>query len=481
MTQPELPPESAHFVRVFGEFMESVNRHTAQRPDDRPGVAETVSEHLGRSPLGVAVVAEQVPGMRSADADIAIETVVERTGGGRVVGIGGGEQRMHHSLSEIVEQDAQWKQFPLSAVDYVRTPVGPHATRRVVSFGLHLFHYTAGGGPVPVALLQRAANPRFAMAGSIEILTPDEDVAAALLTDLRATMDEKSVLRGQLVSFVVTEFDPRAGGVTFLERPRIAPEDVILPEGVLDRVARQVLGVAEHRDRLLAAGQHLKRGVLLYGPPGTGKTHTVRYLAGARPEVTVIVLTGTSFALVRMATEIARALEPAVVVLEDCDLIAEDRSFHDGPQPLLFELLEAMDGIRPDADVAFVLTTNRADLLERALADRPGRIDLAAEIPLPDEPARLSLFLLYRAGIDFSDEALARAAARTEGVTASFVKEVVRRAVLIAAEAGEDVGDAHLDAAVTELVDDAARITRSLLGGRPADEASSTFEHFSDG
>ena len=182
-----------------------------------------------------------------------------------------------------------------------------------------------------------------------------------------------------------------------------------------------------------------------------------------------------------MATEIARALEPAVVVLEDCDLIAEDRSFHDGPQPLLFELLEAMDGIRPDADVAFVLTTNRADLLERALADRPGRIDLAAEIPLPDEPARLSLFRLYRAGIDFSDEALARAAARTEGVTASFVKEVVRRAVLIAAEAGEDVGDAHLDAAVTELVDDAARITRSLLGGRPADEASSTFEHFSDG
>lgn len=481
MTQPELPPESAHFVRVFGEFMESVNRHTAQRPDDRPGVAETVSEHLGRSPLGVAVVAEQVPGMRSADADIAIETVVERTGGGRAVGIGGGEQRMHHSLSEIVEQDAQWKQFPLSAVDYVRTPVGPHATRRVVSFGLHLFHYTAGGEPVPVALLQRAANPRFAMAGSIEILTPDEDVAAALLTDLRATMDEKSVLRGQLVSFVVTEFDPRAGGVTFLERPRIAPEDVILPEGVLDRVARQVLGVAEHRDRLLAAGQHLKRGVLLYGPPGTGKTHTVRYLAGARPEVTVIVLTGTSFALVRMATEIARALEPAVVVLEDCDLIAEDRSFHDGPQPLLFELLEAMDGIRPDADVAFVLTTNRADLLERALADRPGRIDLAAEIPLPDEPARLSLFRLYRAGIDFSDEALARAAARTEGVTASFVKEVVRRAVLIAAEAGEDVGDAHLDAAVTELVDDAARITRSLLGGRPADEASSTFEHFSDG
>src|SRR5690606_41686778 len=126
------------------------------------------------------------------------------------------------------------------------------------------------------------------------------DVAAALRTALRATMDEKSVLRGQLVSFVVTEFDPSAGGVTFLERPRIAPEDVILPEGVLDRVARQVLGVAEHRDRLLAAGQHLKRRVLLYGPPGPGPTHPVRHPAGAPPRVTVTVLTGTPLAPARM-------------------------------------------------------------------------------------------------------------------------------------------------------------------------------------
>ena len=55
----------------------------------------------------------------------------------------------------------------------------------------------------------------------------------------------------------------------------------------------------------------------------------------------------------------ARALQPSIVVLEDCDLIAEDRSFGHGPQPLLFEVLDAMDGLDNDADVAFVLTTNR--------------------------------------------------------------------------------------------------------------------------
>jgi len=42
-----------------------------------------------------------------------------------------------------------------------------------------------------------------------------------------------------------------------------------------------------------------------------------------------------------------------------------------GPQPLLLTLLDAMDGLTAEADVAFVLTTDRADLLEEALSQRP--------------------------------------------------------------------------------------------------------------
>ena len=45
---------------------------------------------------------------------------------------------------------------------------------------------------------------------------------------------------------------------------------------------------------MLAAGQHLKRGLLLYGPPGTGKTHTMRYLLGQMSDYTRLVLTGRS-------------------------------------------------------------------------------------------------------------------------------------------------------------------------------------------
>ena len=183
------------------------------------------------------------------------------------------------------------------------------------------------------------------------------------------------------------------------------------PQGLLEKVSDHALGIAEHRESLNEYGQHLKRGVLLYGRPGTGKTHTVRYLLSQSEGVTAILLSGGSLARISEAAAMARALQPSIVVLEDCDLIAEDRSFGHGPQPLLFEVLDAMDGLDNDADVAFVLTTNRVDMLERALAQRPGRVDLAVDIPLPALAERIGLVRLYARGIPFSPDAVEDAAA----------------------------------------------------------------------
>jgi ATP-dependent 26S proteasome regulatory subunit len=45
-------------------------------------------------------------------------------------------------------------------------------------------------------------------------------------------------------------------------------------------------------------------------------------------------------------------------------------------------------------DIIVVLTTNRPDILEPALAARPGRVDLAVELPLPDAEGRRRLLEL---------------------------------------------------------------------------------------
>jgi ATP-dependent 26S proteasome regulatory subunit len=252
-------------------------------------------------------------------------------------------------------------------------------------------------------------------------------------------------------------------GATFLRRPEVAASDVVLPDGVLDEIVGHVLGIGEHRRRLLELGQHLKRGLLLYGAPGTGKTLTVRHLIGRATGSTVLVLRGESLRFVQHAAAIARTFQPSIVVLEDIDLVAMERDYT--PQPLLFEVLDALDGLDGDADVAFVMTTNRVDVLERALAERPGRVDLGVEIPLPGPVERERLFRLYARGLGFSPEAIRAAAERTASTTGSFAKEVVRSAVVIAAERGETPGDAHFTAALDELLAASRRLTRRMLGG----------------
>lgn len=241
-------------------------------------------------------------------------------------------------------------------------------------------------------------------------------------------------------------------------------DEVILPDNILERVTQHVLGIAEHTGVLRSFGQHLKRGILLYGPPGTGKTHTVRHLVGRSPQHTVVLLRGATLSFISHAAVIARALQPALVVLEDCDLVAADRDFSPTGSPLLFDVLDALDGLDSDADVTFLLTTNRVDLLESALVERPGRVDLAIEIPLPELPERLRLLQLYRRQVAFTDEALAVAAERTQGMSAAFAKELIRRGVLEAALVDEEPGDEHLERALEALLSEHEMLTRRLLG-----------------
>jgi hypothetical protein len=354
-------------------------------------------------------------------------------------------------------------------------PAGPGGlTRPCVQCGIYL---VAGSGGAAAVLLR---GPEEHGRGGVraEVACAAGERAQRAVDEIRRLALEHNVFRGHVVAFGGEVFDgDECGLLSFLDRPDIGREQVILPAPVLDGIERQVLGVARHASRLRASGQHLRRGVLLYGPPGTGKTHTLRYLMGRLAGVTVVVLSGGALGMIAAACSVARALQPAVVVVEDVDLIAEDREYHLGDNPLLFELLNEMDGLGSDADVTFLLTTNRADLLEAALAARPGRVDHAAELPVPDADARARLIRLYQGRLELDLTDAAAVIGRTEGVTASVIKKLLRRAALIAAEADADgtesqapirVTDAHLNAALDQLLDSRSALTQSLLGGGPA-------------
>ncbi|SEE97632.1 ATPase family associated with various cellular activities (AAA) [Arthrobacter alpinus] len=448
------------FIKDFGTLVR-LAQATIEPVKGGDELLQTLSRHLGVPPKEVSVVVEEIPAHRLADLDILLDNIASRDPNARLVGIGGGDQRNHMSLSDMVQHANMHAAFPLAQPDFTNQPVGPDKQRQTVALGLRLFSYAGAA----MAVLQREAKPNFGRQfATVEVLAATPADTAKFLAEVRRRMEHESVFKGHVISLQVSEYGPSMGGVTFIRRPELSRADIILPHGVLTRVEEHTLGIGRQAQFLQAHGQHLKRGLLLYGPPGTGKTHTVRYLLSQSAGTTAVLLSGGSLARIAEAAKLARALAPAIVVLEDCDLIAEDRSFGNGPQPLLFEVLDAMDGLDSDSDVAFVLTTNRVDMLERALAQRPGRVDLAVEIPLPSEPERVELLQLYSCELAFSPSALEAAAAQTAGTTASLAKELMRRAVVAASLAGEDPSDSHLAVAVNQLMDDGAALTRSLLG-----------------
>ncbi len=299
----------------------------------------------------------------------------------------------------------------------------------------------------------------------VEVMAADRAGAERFLSDVREAMRARSVYRGHVIS-LAAEFPEFT--IKFHRLPEIGREAIILPDGLLERIERQTIAFGRYSHQLQMAGRHLKRGLLLHGPPGTGKTLTVMYLATMMRDRTIFLVTGKGLGLISHTCAMARMLEPSIVVLEDVDLVAEERTKGGAgcATPVLFELLNEMDGLSNDVDILFLLTTNRPDLLEPALAARPGRVDQAIEIPIPDAFCRRRLFELYGRGMTLEVADLHRFIARTEGASAAFIRELLRRAALFAAEDAAEivVSDRHLDEALHDLVVQGGELTKSLLG-----------------
>jgi ATP-dependent 26S proteasome regulatory subunit len=126
-----------------------------------------------------------------------------------------------------------------------------------------------------------------------------------------------------------------------------------------------------------------------------------------------------------------------------------------------------MDGLKDNADILFVLTTNRPEQLEGALSGRPGRIDQAIEVPLPDDIGRAKLIRLYGGALTLTGAVVAEAVARTRGVSAAFIKELMRRTAQARVMRGDGgmVTSADLAEGLDDMLFTGGRLNVKLLGG----------------
>jgi len=441
----------------------------AQRnaPAPEPQLRRRLREHLDADPAELEVVAESLSPYDHVNVQVALDVHLAEPGvSAEIIGLSL-EHGFRPGLAELAQGGGPFEgAVDPGPVEYVGVDVGDRVVM-CVKAGIVLLRE---GDEALAVLIEPSGPPGMDEDGGgsrLEVMGRTRAAAERWLARLRELMERHNVYRGKVVSFG-SSHPFRAAPLTVRELPHVPRERIVLPEGTLERIERHTVGISRHRDRLIAQGRHVKRGLLLHGPPGTGKTLTVMHLARVMTGRTVVLLTGEALGAVRAGVALARSLQPSMVVLEDVDLVARER-IHFHSNPLLFELLNAMDGLDEDADLIFALTTNRPDLLEPALASRPGRIDLAVELPLPDARSRRALLELYSAGLSLDVADWAPVVEATDGTSPAFIRELMRRAALVTAEAGRDITTtAHLLAALDELRHQSGRLTATLVGAQGA-------------
>lgn len=243
--------------------------------------------------------------------------------------------------------------------------------------------------------------------------------------------------------------------LTFYDGEPVSENDIVLPEETLSVLRRNVVDLAMRREILKAHDIPIRRGVLLHGPPGTGKTFTCRYLASLLDGVTILSAAGLALTRVGELFELARGLAPAMVVLEDVDLVFQSREQNAFGAPL-GSLMDELDGLSPNAEVSVLMTTNAIDRLEAAIRDRPGRISQSIYFGPPSAELRKRYLLHALRGRDLSRVDVDRLVEMSADAAQVFLTEWANRALQIATEDGDELRltTSSFEAAFEEMTGD---------------------------
>jgi len=445
---------------------------------------KTVLRHFGVSAGEIATAGRQFPITARVDIQSALEDLLQNRTGTKLLGIVSPNRHEAPALAQILGGH-----FPLDGgtLEHEEIDVGEPVPVRCLKNGLWLSREK----DLPFAIMM-APGGRFGLwtGVQVEIAVPaggrGTEFSQNLFRELELLVSQARTYRGRIIS-LEGHIDPMGGGsmVKVHRLARVNRDDVILPRKTLAMLDRNVAGFMMAREKLKALQFPARKGLLFYGPPGTGKTYTIHYLASQLANHTTLLVTAEQVGLLGEYFRLARFLQPSMMVIEDVDLIARERTHMHGPneEVLLNKLLNEMDGLREDCEVLFILTTNRPDQIEPALVSRPGRIDQAIEFPLPDEECRRKLTKLYARSLEISEDLQGLIVSRTKGVSGAFIKELMRRCAQFQIEfsCGNILTQPAVDAAIEEMLFTGGALNRRLLGGEGAEQTPNQPANFLTG
>lgn len=460
-------------VKACADLLRPGDGEAKSEQPDRPDqyVFQRLARHFApMRPHEMLATSRTYPLRQQADLQQALDGLFgDRSVPHNFVGI---RQEYRHEVvdfSKLLQQSRGCVE--VAPAQFEDVDVGGGETIRCLKNGLWLLREERG--PFAVVLSQHDDYGRSSNL-VVEVAAPPGELGAELSSRvfdaLELRLSKNSCYRGRVLSLEAGyQWTGHAARIRVHTLEPVDRDEVILPDVTLQALERNVLQFAEQRSALRALGLSTQKGLLFHGAPGTGKTHCIRYLAGRLTDHTTLLVTAEEMGVLPEYMALARLLQPALMVIEDADLIARDRSerANSCDEVMLNRLLNELDGLRERADVFFILTTNRPDTLEPALASRPGRIDQAIEFPLPDEELRRRLIALYARTLPLPTALASELARRTEGASPAFIKEFLRRIAQhhLDAATSAEISRQTAEAALHEMLFSGGILNTRLLGG----------------
>ncbi|KJP85585.1 hypothetical protein AK88_04752 [Plasmodium fragile] len=196
-------------------------------------------------------------------------------------------------------------------------------------------------------------------------------------------------------------------------------------------------------------GINKSMGILLYGPPGCGKTMLAKaisnemkanFIAIKGPEI-LNKYVGESEKKVREIFSYASIYKPCLIFFDEIDSICINRANNKAAAAsdrIVNQLLTEMDGLSQRESVYIIATTNRPDIIDKALL-RSGRFDQLIYISLPKYQGRIDILrklsknMPMHADVDF-----AKISRLTKGYSGADLYGVLRESAFIALQECRD-------------------------------------------
>lgn len=301
--------------------------------------------------------------------------------------------------------------------------------------------------------------------------TQNSSLQEVFLNDIKKWIDDNNYYRGQKIG---------ADG-RFLNVSTYQWDDIVLETHIKDNVFDDVVGFLNHAELYRINNLPFKRGLILYGKPGCGKTLLGKVIANQIQSsfIWVTAAQASSAEFIKELFALAREIAPTVLFFEDVDMYTVDRG-HGVFNAKVGELLAQMDGMEENNGLIVVATTNRLDVIEKALAERPSRFDrrYCLDNISADTTKRMIAKKLENANL--VDVSLDDIAEMVQGLNGCFIQEVVisakRKAIIRGNVDAEGVVNLNKDI----LLESAAEVLEAFRLRKPDNFSNEILDDLSE-